>query len=108
MKRCVWFLAVPCAALVLLGTCEARAANVQFNFNADADGRLLVGTDASFPSIPAALLWEMNDFQVDGAKVCAVPEPASLAMAGAAAACGIGGFAGRRRSRRSDGPVCGC
>lgn len=70
--------------------------------------RLLVGTDASFSRDPAALLWEMSDFQIDGAKVCAVPEPGSLAMAGAAAACGIGGFARRRRSRRSDGPACGC
>lgn len=63
--------------------------------------RLLVGTNKPFREDPAALLWEMNIFQVEGAKVCAVPEPGSLAMAGAAAACGIGGIARRRLARPS-------
>ena len=64
--------------------------------------RFLVGvTDAPLAgSLAPRLVWEINDMTIDGVKVCAVPEPGSLAMAAAAAASGVVVVARRRLARR--------
>ena len=51
--------------------------------------RLLLGVNADFPTPLPQILWELNDFQVDGVKLCVVPEPASLAIVGSAIAVGL-------------------
>lgn len=65
--------------------------------------RFLVGVTAAFPqgvtSIDPRKVWEVNDMTIDGVKVCAVPEPGSLAMTAAAAVSGLV-IAGRRRFAR--------
>ncbi len=62
--------------------------------------RFMVGVNDTFPTqSPPAVLWEVNDMQIIGVKVCAVPEPGALTLAGVALACGLGGYARRRRRR---------
>lgn len=60
--------------------------------------RFMVGVSGSVPSpSPATVVWEVNDFKMDGVILCAVPEPSTLALAGVAVACSLGGLARRRR-----------
>lgn len=69
----------------------ANGSEIQFRF--------LVGVNAELPTqSPAPILWEVNNFQIDGAKLCVVPEPGSLALVGCALACGVC-FARRRAIR---------
>lgn len=68
----------------------SNGAEIQFRF--------LVGVNDAFQDQPNTILWEVNRVQIDGVKVCAVPEPQALALTG------IGGlgcllFVGRRQRR---------
>lgn len=67
----------------------------------DIQFRLMVATDPARATAPAALLWEMNDFQIDGAELCPVPEidPAGMGSV-MALVTGALGMLERRRSRR--------
>lgn len=58
------------------------------------------GTLGEDPGIDPLLVWEINDVQIDGAKLCAVPEPDGLTLASIAAVVGGAGLAGRRARRR--------
>jgi hypothetical protein len=71
----------------------SNASQIQFQF--------MVGVDETVPpQSPETIIWELNQVMIDGAKVCAVPEPGTLTLAGVALACGLGGYA-RRRPRRN-------
>ena len=75
--------------------------------------RLLLGVNADFPTPLPDVLWELNSFQVDGVKLCAVPEPAALALVGTAIAVGLARLRFRRTMSRGkddpdgDAPVLG-
>lgn len=56
--------------------------------------RFLVGVDAPLSVSSETILWEVNDVQIDGVRLCAVPEPDGLAL-GAVAVAGVA----RRRLR---------
>lgn len=60
--------------------------------------RLVVGVDATIGTGTETILWEVNEVQVDGVKLCKpVPEPGTIVLAAGAALCGL---AAARRSRR--------
>jgi hypothetical protein len=68
--------------------------------------RFLVGVDDEFaPQLTESVLWEVNEVTIDGARVCVIPEPGSLALAGGALVCGVVGLRGRRRRRGPAAPA---
>lgn len=68
----------------------ANGAEIQFRF--------LVGVDGTVPTQPETILWEVNQVQIDGVRVCVVPEPETLALA-AVGGLGCLVFVGRRQRR---------
>lgn len=75
--------------------------------------RFLIGVNQEYATqSPVPILWEINSLEIDGAKLCVVPEPGSLALVGCALACGAC-FARRRAvtprpiPSRSDGSARG-
>lgn len=89
----------------------ASAFDLQFSDYGLTEGseiqfRFVVGVSGTVSTqSPATLLWEVNDMQIVGVKLCAVPEPGTLALGGIAVACGLGSLAcrqvaGRARRRR--------
>lgn len=70
----------------------ANGSEIQFRF--------MVAVDETYqPPSPDQVLWEVNLVTIDGATICAVPEPGALALAAAGLAWCVGGRARRRRRR---------
>lgn len=64
--------------------------------------RLVVGVSGTV-SGTGSVIWEVNEVQIDGVKICQVPEPAGIVLAGGAAMVGLAmARRSRARSRRRD------
>lgn len=81
----------------VLSAFDIQWADTGLSNGAEIQFRLLAGVNEDFPTQEPAILWEIDGFQVDGVRLCAVPEPGTVALAG----CAVAAALASRRLRRS-------